>query len=42
MAGLFAAADERHDMLQVAVIGMVIGAGILLYAWWVERLTPKV
>lgn len=40
--GLFAAADERHDMVQVAVIGMAIGAGFLLYAWWVERSTPSV
>ena len=41
-SGLFGAADERHDMVQVAVIGMAIGAGILLYAWWVERSTPTV
>lgn len=42
MAGLFEAAGGRQDMFQVAAIGTAIGAGILIYAWWVERSTPTV
>lgn len=42
MAGLFATADERQNIFQIAVIGVAIGAGILLYAWWVERSTPTI
>lgn len=40
-AGIFAPHEERTDIVQIATVSLVTGAGILLYAWWVERSTPK-
>jgi len=40
-AAIFAAAPERTGALQLAAISVVVGGGILLYAWWVERATPR-
>ncbi len=40
-AGIFAPHEERTDIVQIAAVSLVTGAGILLYAWWVERSTPK-
>lgn len=40
-AGLFSTATERTDALQLSAISVVIGSGILSYAWWVERATPR-
>ena len=41
LTAIFSSATERTKGLQLAVISAVIGAGILLYAWWVERTTPR-
>lgn len=38
---IFAAATERAEALQFAAISVVVGGGILFYAWWVERATPR-
>jgi len=40
-AAIFAAAPERTGALQLAAISVVVGGGILFYAWWVERATPR-
>lgn len=40
-AAMFAASNERTEVLQLAVVSAVVGGGILLYAWWVERATPR-
>ena len=41
IAASFSSATERTEGLQLAVISAIVGAGILLYAWWVERATPR-
>lgn len=40
-AAIFATATERIEALQLAAISVVVGGGILSYAWWVERGTPR-
>ena len=40
-AAMFASPDERTEALQLAAISFMMGAGILAYAWWVERATPR-
>ena len=40
-AAIFAVAAERTGALQLAAISVVVGGGILSYAWWVERATPR-
>jgi hypothetical protein len=40
VAGLIVQTDEHTDVLQIAIISIVTGVGILVYAWWVERSTP--
>jgi hypothetical protein len=40
-ASPFAPHEEVKDLVQIAAVSVVIGGGILLYAWWVERSTPK-
>ena len=40
-AAIFATATERTEALQLAAISVVVGGGILFYAWWVERVTPR-
>ncbi len=37
LGSLFAQADDRVQMVQIAVISGVIGCGVLTYAWWVDR-----
>ena len=40
-AGLFSDARERTQALQLGTVSVALGAGILLYAWWVERATRR-
>lgn len=40
-AAIFATPTERTEAVQFAAISVVVGGGILLYAWWVERATPR-
>ena len=40
-AAIFTSAMERTEALQLASISVVVGGGILLYAWWMERATPR-
>jgi len=42
VAAMFSSATERTEGLQIAVVSVVVGTGIMLYAWWVERATPRV
>ena len=41
VAAIFATPIERTEAVQLATISIVVGGGILLYAWWVERATPR-
>jgi hypothetical protein len=35
--------SQRNALgVQVATVAGVIGAGIIAYAWWVERQTPSI
>ncbi len=40
VAGLFESVSERIETFQVAAIAVVLGVGVLVYAWFVERATP--
>jgi len=40
VAGLFETADDRLATFQVASIAAVIGTGVLIYGWFVDRASP--
>ena len=40
-ATIFSPAAERTDALQLATVSSVIGVGIIAYAWWIGRVTPR-
>jgi hypothetical protein len=39
IAGFLAPSDDRTDIMQIAIAAIVIGAGVLVYSWWVDRAT---
>ena len=41
LAAIFSSATERAEALQIGFVGIAIGGGILLYAWWVNHTTPS-
>jgi len=40
-AAILSPPAEQIEALQVAAISGIVGAGVIAYAWWVGRATPK-
>ena len=41
-AGLFEDANDQGETFQVAAIAGVLGVGVLIYSWFVQRATPNI